>query len=108
MVRSNEDKIKGLFSSLLLDLCKSLSSHHIDTGVLRHFLVNFFKCDECIPKTQDVGEILDAVSVNGLWSHMHYSPLDALITRFMPRDPTVKDLMKTYKSQLSGFQLTTR
>ena len=108
MVQSNEDKIKGLFSSLLLDLSKSLSSHHVDTAILRHFLVNFFKCDRCIPETQDVGKVLDAVSVNGLWSHLHYSPLDALITRFMPSDPTVKELMKTYKSQLSGFQLTAK
>ena len=107
MVRSNEDKIKGFFSSLLIDLRKSLVTHCVNTDDLRQFLINFFKFDS-IPDSPQIDKIFSAVTVNGLWDHLNYSPLEALIRRFLPSDPTVKDLMKAYKSQLTGFQLTAK
>ena len=105
MVRSNEEKIKALFSSLVLKVQSALQSQS-DTSTLRDFLITFFKCN--FPETSDVKKLFAAVTLNDLWNYHHYSPLEQLIDQFLPSDKEVGSLMKEYKARLSGFYLTTK
>ena len=105
MIRSNEEKIKALFSSLVLKVQSALQSQ-IDISTLRDFLITFFECD--FPETSDVKKLLAAITLKRLWDYHHYSPLEQLIDQFLPTDQEVGSVMKAYKARLSGFYLTTK
>ena len=105
MIRSNEEKIKALFSSLVLKVQSALQSQS-DTSILRDFLITFFKCD--FPETSDLKKLFAAITLNDLWDYHHYSPVENLIDQFLPTDEEVGSLMKAYKARLSGFYLTTK
>ena len=105
MIRSNEEKIKALFSSLVLKVQSALQSQS-DTSTLRDFLITFFKCD--FPETSDLKKLFVAITLNDLWNYHHYSPVENLIDQFLPTNEEVGSLMKTYKARLSGFYLTTK
>lgn len=106
MSRFNENKIKGFFSSLLISLRKSLVLHEIDAEDVRQFLVTFFENDDCIPESNNIVKIFNAVTTNGLWSPQHYGPVETLIQNLLPSDVKVKQLLKDYKSKLNGFHLS--
>ena len=108
MIRSNEEKIEALFSSLLINVRKSLVSHNVDVTDLRQFLVTFLKCDDCVPQSQDIDKIFTAVTTSGLWSYQHYSPLERLTEHFLSDDPKVDGFMNNYRANLSGFFFTTK
>ena len=103
MIRTNVEKIKALFSSLLVKVQSSLQSQS-DISNVRHFLITFFKFD--LPETTDVKKLFTTVTLNDLWDYHHYSPLERLIDQFLPSDQEVGSLMKAYKAHLSGFYLT--
>ena len=63
MIRSNVEKIKALFSSLMLEVQSALQSTS-DISKVRQFLVTFFKCS--FPETSDVEKLLEAVTLNDL------------------------------------------
>ena len=107
MIHTNEDKIKGLFSSLLINVGKALKSHSIDVAELRQFLVTFFKSDD-FPMSSNIDEIFGVVTVSGLWSHMNYSPLERLTEHFLPDNSNVESLVRDYKACLSGFYFATK
>ena len=104
MIHSNDEKIKALFSALLLKVQKALQSHSIDADNVRLFLVAFFKQE--FTDAQDLGKIFTAATVKGLWDHNHYSPLEKLTEHFLSDDSSVEGLMKEYKGQLTGFHMT--
>ena len=105
MIRSNEAKIKALFSSLVLEVQLALQSQS-DVSNVRDFLITFFKYN--FPETTDVKKLFGTISLNDLWDYHNYSPLEQLINRFLPSDEEVGSLMKAYKACLSGFYLTTK
>ena len=106
MIRSNVEKIKTLFSSLLVKVQSALQSQQSDISNVRVFLRDFFKSD--LPETSDVTKLFATITVNGLWDYQHYSPLERLINHFLPGDQELEGLMKEYKAHLSGFYLTTK
>ena len=108
MSTSNEEEIKRHFSTLLSDVRKALQSHNVDFADLLEFMNYFFEQNECFTNMTSIRETFAAVTVNRLWSYYHYSPLERLTKRFLPNDPEIKKLMTEYKSQLTGFQLTTK
>ena len=108
MRNSNEEEIKGHFSRLLADVRKALQSCNVDMADLLEFMKHFFKVDECFANVTNISDTFTAVSVNGLWSYLHYSPLEKLTKRFLQNDDGTKKLMTEYKSQLTGYQLTTK
>ena len=105
MIRSNVEKIKGLFSALVLKFQSVLQSQS-DVSNVRQFLITFFKCD--FPETSDVKKLFTIVTLNDLWNYQHYSPLEQLIDHFLPADQELESLLKVYKAHLSGFYLTTK
>ena len=106
MIHSNEEKIKALFSALLLKVQKALRSHSSDTDDIRQFLVAFFK--HKFTDAQDLGKIFTAATVRGLWDHNHYGPLEKLTDHFLPDDQSVEGFMTEYKAQLTGFHMTVK
>ena len=108
MRSSNEEEIKRHFSKLLADVRKALQSHSVDMAELLEYMKHFFKVDECFANVSNISDTFTAVSINGLWSYLHYSPLEKLTKRFLENDAESKKLMTEYKSQLTGYQLTTK
>lgn len=108
MRTSNISEIKGHFSTLLADVRKALQSHNIDLAELLEYMKHFFNVEECFAHVTDISDTFTAVSINGLWTYLHYSPLETLIKRFLRNDTETKKLMTEYKSQLTGYQLTTK
>ena len=106
MIHSNDEKIKALFSSLLLKVQKALRSHSVDADDVRQFLVAFFKQE--FTDAQELGKILTAATVKGLWDYNHYGPLEKLTDHFLPDDPSVEGLIREYKAQLTGFHMTVK
>ena len=105
MIRSNEEEIKAIFSSLLLSVQFTLEAESSVDSV-RQFLISFFKCD--FPKTMDIQELFAAVTLNDLWNYQHCSPLERLARHLLPSDQGLQDLIKAYKASLSGFYLATK
>ena len=105
MIRSNEEEIKAIFSSLLLNVQSTLE---LETSVdnVKQFLITFFKCD--FPKTSDIKDLFTAITLNGLWDYQHYSPMERLTNHLLPNDQGLQDLIKAYKACLSGFYLATK
>ena len=108
MRSSNIAEIEGHFSALLADVRKALQSHNVDMADLLEYMKHFFKVDKCFANVTNISDTFTTVSVNGLWSYLHYSPLETLIKRFLRTDADTKKLMTEYKSQLTGYQLTTK
>ena len=102
MTTYNENKIKGLFSTLLLDVRKTLEAHSIDIKDVRQFLGSFFRTDDCFREAACVEQIFTAVSINHLWDHENYGPVEALAKGLLPKD-AVERRMRDYKSNLSGY-----
>ena len=105
MIRSNKEKIKALFSSLVLKVQSALQSQS-DISNVRDFLITFFKCD--FPETSNLKKLFATITLNDLWDYHHYSPVERLIDQFLPSDQEVGSLLKEYKARLSGFYLTTK
>jgi hypothetical protein len=105
MIRSNVDKIKSLFSSLVHKVQSALQSQS-DVKNVRHFLITFFKYE--FPETTDLEKLFTTIDLNDMWDYHNYSPLERLIHEFLPSDQEMVSLMKAYKARLSGFYLTTK
>ena len=109
VIRSNEEKIKAMFSALLLNVQRTLQSKDVIINEVRQFLFNFLQCEDFLPKmVSTFDEIFTAATINDLWSYQHYSPLERLTDHFLPDDPEIDGFMRDYKSNLTGFFLTTK
>ena len=109
MICSNEERIKAMFSALLLNVQDALQSKDVNINKVRQFLVNFLQCEEFLPKmVSTFDKMFTATTINGLWSYQHYSPLERLTDHFLPDDPVIDGFMRDYKSNLTGFFLTTK
>ena len=102
---SNEDKIKGLFSSLLVEVRSAVEEAKIKVKDVRQYLIGIFECgDQCLPRA-NVEDIFNAVTSKKLWNYRHYSPVENFIKYFLPSKTT---LMTDYKKNLTGFYTTTK
>ena len=109
VIQSNEERIEALFSALLLKVQAVFEASNVVVSRVRQFLVNFLKCEDCLPESiSNFDKLFTAVTMNGLWSYQHYSPLEWLTDHFLPEEPQIKGFMRDYKSQLAGFFLTTK
>ena len=105
MIRSNEDEISAMFSSLLLEVQSSLeATSKIDD--VRQFLLTFFRCS--LVETSSYHKLFEEISLRNLWTYQHHSPVEKLINKFLSGDEELKELMKVYKACLSGFYTTTK
>ena len=108
MTKTALETIKRDFSCLLVDVRVALQALQIDVVNIRQFLVSFFQRDDCIPKSSDLTEIFNAISVAKLWHYDHYGPLKQLAESFLPEENPARKRITDYRSQLSGFYTTTK
>ena len=108
MIRSNEEEIRALFSSLLLSVQKAFESQSVNVSDVHQFLVNFFQQSECFRSLSTFGEIFTATTVHRLWDYQHYSPLERLTKRFLPTNQPIATSITEYKANLTGFFLVTK
>ena len=108
MTKTTLETIKRDFSCLLVDVRVALQASHVDIVDIHQFLVSFFQRDDCIPKSSDLTEIFNAISVARLWHYDHYGPLKRLAESFLPEDNPARKRITDYRSQLSGFYTTTK
>ena len=102
------NKIKGQFSSLLVEVQSTLKLHQVSVEKVRSFLVHYSSRDDWIQNPSNLDELFTSLSVAKLWSYDHYDLLEELIKRLLPDDANVKKLMLEYKGQLSGFYTATK
>lgn len=108
MTKTALETIKRNFSCLLVEVRVALQALQVDVVNIHQFLVSFFQRDDCIPKSSDLTEIFNAISVAKLWHYDHYGPLKRLAESFLPEDNTARERITNYRSQLSGFYTTTK
>ena len=108
MTKTALETIKRDFSCLLVDVRVALQTSQVDIVDIHQFLVSFFQRDDCIPKSSDLTEIFNAISVARLWHYDHYGPLKQLAESFLPEDNPARKRITDYRSQLSGFYTTTK
>ena len=108
LTRKNLNKIKGQFSSLLLEVQSALKSRQVSIDNLRNFLVHYFARSDWIHNPSNLDEIFTALSVAKLWSYDQYDPLEEIVKKFLPDDDDVKKFVSDYKNQLTGFYTTTK
>ena len=107
MYHSDENRINGCFSTLVINVHEALQSHNVELGDLLEYMKHFFKVDECFVNATNISDTLTRATVNGLWSYLHYSPLEVLIEHFLQNHLEIKKLMTKYKSQLTDFLQST-
>ena len=105
MVRSNEERIKALFTALVLSVQAAIAAKS-DVKDVRHYLMRFF--DYSLPDTTDLDELFTAVSLEKLWDYQHHSPLESIATHFLHGDQEIEKSIKDYKARLSGFYVMTK
>ena len=101
-------KIKHRFSHLVRVTQSSMEKCKVQVKEVRRFLVEF--CDDncSIPKDNDLDTVFDAIKKARLWRYDHYGLLEELAEEFLPEDDPARVQVTEYKSQLTGFQATTR
>ena len=108
MTKTALETIKRDFSCLLVEVRVALQALEVDVVNIHQFLVSFFQRDDCIPKSSDLTEIFNAITVAKLWHYDHYGPLKRLAESFLPQDDPTRTRITNYRSQLSGFYTTTK
>ena len=109
LTRKNLNKIKGQFSSLLVEVQSALKSNQVGVDKVHSFLVHYFSRDDWIYNyPSNFNELFNALSVAKLWNYDHYDLLEEITKRLLPNDADVKKLIFEYKGQFSGFYTTTK
>ena len=102
------NKIKGQFSSLLVEVQSALKSNQVGVDKVRSFLVHYSSRDDWIRNPSDLDELFTALSVAKLWNYDHYDLLEEIIEQLLPNNTNVKKLIFEYKGRLTGFYTTTK
>ena len=108
LIRKNLNKIKGQFSSLLLEVQSVLKSCQVNVDNVRNFLVHYFARSDWIHNPSNLDELFTALSIAKLWSYNQYDPLEEIVKKFLADDDDVKKFVSDYKNQLTGFYTTTK
>ena len=108
MAETTLRKIKHRFSHLVLDIQSSMEERKVQVKKVRRFLLEFCDGNCSIPKDNDLDTVFDAITEARLWCYDHYGLLEELAEEFLPEDDPARVQVTEYKSQLTGFQATTR
>ena len=101
-------KIKENFAKLLKDVAVKLKTIELDFETFHFFIIALFPPGKCIPKSENVIQIFEAVTQNGLWSYWHYTPVEKIIKEYAPSDNEMKSWVDNYRKDLSGYKATTK
>ena len=101
-------KIRSQFSLLVIKVRSAMQRNKIDALDVHQFLVTYFEGECSIPEVPDFTKIFNAMTTTKLWRYDHYGALEELAESFLPEDDPARAQVTEYKSQLTGFQATTR
>ena len=101
-------KIRSQFSLLVIKVRSAMQRNKIDALDVHQFLVTYFEGECNIPEVPDFTKIFNAMTTTKLWHYDHYGALEELAESFLPEDDPARAQVTEYKSQLTGFQATTR
>ena len=107
VARRSLTQIKQSFATLLKKVAVKLRSKELDLEVFRFFIVNLFPPGKCIPHSTNIITIFEAITENELWNFWHYSPVEKIVKEFAPNDENMRELIDTYKKELSGYRAAT-
>lgn len=107
IAQRNMQKIKGKFASLLLKVRSKLREKTVDTEELKYLTEVIFQV-EYIPKTSNINEIFEVINRHELLDYWNYYPLENIVDFFIPDDPEITLLMKTYRQDLESYKITTK
>jgi len=110
IAQENQQKINSKFGDLLEQSCKKLREKQINMKDFCRFLEGLFPPGDWIPESSsiDIDEIFQAINRNKLWDHLNYSPLQAIVRKFMRNDQDMNAQFETYKKDLTSFKATTK
>ena len=108
MVETVLDEIRSQFSLLVIKVRSAMQRNKVDPLDVHQFLVTFFEGECSIPEVPNLTKIFNAMTTTKLWRYDHYGPLEKLAKSFLPDDDPARAQVTEYKSQLTGFQATTR
>ena len=101
-------EIKHRFSHLVLDIQSSMEERKVQVKKVRRFVLVFCESNCTIPKDDDLDTVFDAITEARLWRYDNCKLLEVLAKEFLPEDDPARVQVTEYKSQLTGFQATTR
>ena len=100
--------IKCQFASLQLKVRSAMEARQVKVSDIHQFLVASFQSVCHIPEAPDLTKIFNTVTESKLWCKDNYLPLKKLAENFLPDDDPAHKLITEYRSQLSGFYMTTK
>ena len=106
------ERIQAKFSSLLLEVQIRLEAKNVKVSYvcqfLSQFLIDRYEGEPDILNYEKFSAVFIDVTKRRLWTYQHHSPLEMLTEKFLCDDQVVKDLIKQYKNDLSGFLVATK
>ena len=100
--------IKCQFASLQLEVRSAMEAQQVKVSDVHQFLVASFQGVCHIPEAPDLTKIFNHVTESKLWRYDNYIPLKKLAEKFLPNDDPAQKCITEYRSQLSGFYMTTK
>ena len=104
----NKRIIKTKYATLLADvydrLHNRLQEKRFDIQTFRLFVIAHLPPGDCIPQSENLGEVFEAITRNGLWDFWNYQLLEDIVHRFGGEDKQMEDWIKKYKADLAGFK----
>ena len=100
--------IKCQFASLQLEVRSAMEARQVKVSDVHQFLVASFQGICHIPEAPDLTKIFNIVTESKLWRYDNYIPLKKLAEKFLLDDDLARKHITEYRSQLSGFYMTTK
>jgi len=105
----NRQAINGKYSTFVTNVCKKLVITGVDLKEFQVFVANLFPPGNFIPQfPNDLTEVFEAITNNGLWDCLHYSPLVQIVQNFGASDPEMKAWIMKYKKDLKAYTIVAK
>ena len=103
MIEKNESKLRVEFGALLDQSCDELEAK-VPANKFRTFAKAVFSPANYIGKSEDVREMLDAITDQNGWNYQHHTSLEMILCHFKISDEKLQE----YNQLLSHFNVTTK
>lgn len=105
MKNSNVVEIKRRFSALLSNVRSALEGKGVRFENVRQHLIDLFQ-DLDSSSATNLDELFRGMSLKGHWSFQNHSPVETLISTFLPKHDSLMIDYDHYVAYLSGFYAT--
>ena len=107
--RENRQAITAKFAAFQIKVCDKLLKNGVNTEQFWLFVTNQFPPGECIPPPPaSLTKMFKAITDNGLWDCLHYSPLVRIVQTFGADDTEMKSWVQNYQKDLKAYSFVTK